>query len=154
MRWVGAVVAIAGVLAVSVAIALAERGKHPPATLHEGGGAATPPDQLAPLHAFEEARHRAADFAHLPPSDRALGPDPIAVRACPATARRASSACSAAATRSWCSRAAEARSRARRAGAAERARGRGRRRGARLGEQRASSRAIAWLAGDHRAAGA
>src|SRR6202012_1223598 len=53
------------------------------AALHEGGGVMAPPHRIAPLHAFEEARRRAADFAHLPPSDRALGPDPIAVRALP-----------------------------------------------------------------------
>ncbi len=44
---------------------------------------APPPDRLAPLHAFEEERRRAADFAHLPPSDHALGADPIAIRAVP-----------------------------------------------------------------------
>ena len=95
MRRPATVVAIAGCSRLG-AVALAGRdggfapkppltavSEHAPATLHEGGGAATPPDQLAPLHAFEEARHRAADFAHLPPSDRALGPDPIAVRALP-----------------------------------------------------------------------
>jgi hypothetical protein len=41
------------------------------------------PDPIEPLHAFEEARREAADFAHLPPSDHALGPDPYAIRALP-----------------------------------------------------------------------
>jgi hypothetical protein len=41
------------------------------------------PDRLAPLRAFEDERRRAADFARLPPSDHALGPDPIAIRAVP-----------------------------------------------------------------------
>jgi hypothetical protein len=58
--------------------------KNTPAPDHDGGLAPVQaPDRLAPLHAFEEDRRRAADFAHLPPSDRALGPDPIAIKALP-----------------------------------------------------------------------
>ena len=49
--------------------------------------AAPRPDPLAPLHAFEEARRRATDFAALPASDRALGADPIAIRALPGSDR-------------------------------------------------------------------
>jgi len=37
------------------------------------------PDPLAPLHAYEEGRRAAADFAALPSSDHALGPDPYAL---------------------------------------------------------------------------
>jgi hypothetical protein len=40
-------------------------------------------DPIAPLHAFEEERRHATDFARLPASDRALGPDPVAIRALP-----------------------------------------------------------------------
>lgn len=40
-------------------------------------------DPLAPLHAFEEERRLTVDFAHLPPSDHALGPDPIALQLLP-----------------------------------------------------------------------
>ena len=49
-------------------------------------GAAPLPDPLAPLHAFEESRRAATDFSALPPSDRARGPDPYALRALPASA--------------------------------------------------------------------
>ena len=45
--------------------------------------ASAAPDPLAPLHAFEESRRAAADFARLPPSDRAFGPDPTAIRPLP-----------------------------------------------------------------------
>ena len=37
--------------------------------------------ELAPLHAFEEARRAATDFAHLPPSDDVLGANPYELRA-------------------------------------------------------------------------
>lgn len=37
-------------------------------------------DPLAPLVAFEEGRRASVDFAHLPPSDHAFGPDPMAIR--------------------------------------------------------------------------
>lgn len=47
------------------------------------------PDPLAPLHAFEEARRAAADFAHLSPSDHIFGPDPTALRPIPGSARYA-----------------------------------------------------------------
>ena len=49
------------------------------------GAGPTPgaPDPLAPLHDFEESRRKATDFAHLPASDEALGPDPYVVRALP-----------------------------------------------------------------------
>ena len=36
-------------------------------------------DQLAPLRAFETERRNSIDFAHAPPSDGALGPDPYAI---------------------------------------------------------------------------
>jgi hypothetical protein len=58
-----------------------------------GGGAdpgapaprpAPAPDPLAPLHAFEDARRATTDFAHLPASSHALGPDPYVIRALPA----------------------------------------------------------------------
>jgi hypothetical protein len=76
------------VLAGAIALAACRQAAPGP----DGGGAHPPPpppsvaapDRLAPLHAFEEERRRAADWAHLPPSDQALGPDPIAVRALPA----------------------------------------------------------------------
>ena len=42
------------------------------------------PDPLAPLHALENARRAATDFAHLPPSDRSRGPDPYRILALPA----------------------------------------------------------------------
>lgn len=57
------------------------------AACHRGDGEApaeAAADPLAPLHAFEEERRGAVDFARLPPSDRALGADPIAIRALPA----------------------------------------------------------------------
>jgi cytochrome c peroxidase len=56
-----------------------------------GGAAPTSaaPDPLAPLAAFEQERRAAADFARLPPSDRALGPDPVALRPLPAGASAA-----------------------------------------------------------------
>jgi hypothetical protein len=41
-------------------------------------------DPLAPLRAREDARRAAADFAHLPPSDRSRGPDPYRILALPA----------------------------------------------------------------------
>jgi hypothetical protein len=50
--------------------------------------AAPSADPIAPLHAFEEARRGDADFARLPPSDRAFGPDPIAIRALPGSPAR------------------------------------------------------------------
>ena len=57
-----------------------------PAETSTGGPApstSVAPDRLAPLHAFEEERRRSVDFARLPPSDHALGADPIAIRAVP-----------------------------------------------------------------------
>jgi hypothetical protein len=51
--------------------------------------ASAAPDPLAPLHAFEEARRAAADFAHLSPSDHVFGPDPTALRPIPGGARYA-----------------------------------------------------------------
>jgi hypothetical protein len=79
--------AVVVALALVGALAAACRAhKNTPAADQDGGNAAvSAPDRLAPLHAFEEERRRAADFAHLPPSDRALGPDPIAIRALPGT---------------------------------------------------------------------
>jgi hypothetical protein len=67
------------------------RADEPPSAPGPGqeGSRGQPPDPLAPLHAFEEERRRAVDFAHLPPSDHALGPDPIAVRRLPAATGRA-----------------------------------------------------------------
>ncbi|APR75778.1 Hypothetical protein A7982_01124 [Minicystis rosea] len=72
--------------AIAVGITLAAIGCRKPAeTLDATAGAATT-DPLAPLHAFEEERRRAADFERLPASDRALGSDPIAIRALPGAA--------------------------------------------------------------------
>ena len=52
---------------------------------HAAPEAAPPaPDPLAPLHALEDARRAATDFAHLPPSDRSRGPDPYRILALPA----------------------------------------------------------------------
>lgn len=50
-----------------------------------GSGTAAAPaeDRLAPLREFEARRRAAADFARLPPSDRALGPDPSSLRRVP-----------------------------------------------------------------------
>ncbi len=78
----------AGALVVGLGLsACRSRGGAPRLAADQDGApppvAAALPDPLAPLRAFEETRRRAADFAHLPPSDRALGPDPIAVRALP-----------------------------------------------------------------------
>jgi hypothetical protein len=70
-----------GALAMALALA-ACRG--PSRTVPSDGGAEVPePDRLAPLHAFEEARRRATDFARAPPSDQSFGADPIAIRALP-----------------------------------------------------------------------
>ncbi|HEU4406739.1 MAG TPA: hypothetical protein VFS43_15840 [Polyangiaceae bacterium] len=57
-----------------------------PASGPPGGepAAGAAPGPLAPLSAFEEGRRAAADFARLPPSDRAFGPDPTAIRPLPA----------------------------------------------------------------------
>lgn len=57
-----------------------------------GSGPAAAPgeDRLAPLREFEARRRATADFARLPPSDRALGPDPISLRRIPGSAWLAS----------------------------------------------------------------
>jgi Cytochrome c len=72
----GTVLAFGTLLALS---ACKGRGRGSP----DGSPGAAAGDPLAPLHAFEEERRRTADFAHLPPSDRSLGPDPIAIRELP-----------------------------------------------------------------------
>lgn len=66
-------------------LALAALGCRAPAdtSVTKGAASAAPPDRLAPLHAFEEERRRLTDFAALPPSDRAFGPDPFAIRPLP-----------------------------------------------------------------------
>ncbi|MFT3772810.1 MAG: hypothetical protein QM820_46070 [Minicystis sp.] len=53
-----------------------------------GSGTAAAVDRIAPLHAFEEERRRATNFARLSPSDHALGPDPFAIRALPGDSAR------------------------------------------------------------------
>jgi hypothetical protein len=74
------------VLAVAALAGACRPHKDAPAADHDAGLApVAAPDRLAPLHAFEDERRRAADFAHLPPSDRAFGPDPIAIKALPGT---------------------------------------------------------------------
>jgi len=70
--------AIAILLAIGLGAAVGSCG-------HSTPDAAPPaPDPLAPLHALEDARRAATDFAHLPPSDRSRGPDPYRILALPA----------------------------------------------------------------------
>jgi hypothetical protein len=68
------------ILAALAALACGRTGSDAAPAPSAGAAAA---DRLAPLHAFEEERRKSADFAHLQPSDRAFGPDPIAVRRVP-----------------------------------------------------------------------
>jgi len=97
MRWRGAPCAL--VLGIALAACRGRGGRPalgrdggPPALAAGDAGsppvAAPPADPLASLRAFEAERRRAADFAHLLPSDRALGPDPIAIRALPGSPQR------------------------------------------------------------------
>jgi hypothetical protein len=78
-------VQIRAAIGLAAVLAAASCGRSPT----EGAPPGKPPDPLAPLHVFEEERRRAADFAHLPPSDHALGPDPIAVRRLAGSSTRA-----------------------------------------------------------------
>jgi hypothetical protein len=71
--------AVASACSIAAAAALALAGCGRP----DAPAGAAAPDPLAPLHAFEEERRRATDFAHLPASSGMLGADPIAVRALP-----------------------------------------------------------------------
>jgi hypothetical protein len=50
--------------------------------------ASAPADPLAPLHAYEEARRAATDFARAPASDHLFGPDPYAIRRLPGASPR------------------------------------------------------------------
>ncbi len=73
-----------GALVLGVALAACGgRGAPPRPDAGPQAAPAPPPDRLATLRAFEAERRRTASFAHIPASDRSLGPDPIAIEAMP-----------------------------------------------------------------------
>src|SRR5438309_10109203 len=73
-------VAVVALFATGFLAAVAASGT-PTGNAHAGGDA-----RLAPLHTFEEQRHRTADFRALPTGDTVTGPDPYVVRALPRAA--------------------------------------------------------------------
>ncbi|HMG23600.1 MAG TPA: hypothetical protein VK607_19835, partial [Kofleriaceae bacterium] len=84
---------LAAVLVALASTAYRDRGPvtAPDPAVSPARAAAEPPPphepELAALRAFEDRRRAAADFAALPPSDQALGPDPYRIAALPGGAQ-------------------------------------------------------------------